>query len=124
MADRPDLPGGPSQAATRPDPWIRDHPPESRYEIIVDGQLAGVAVYERRPGRIVFVHTEVAPVFKGRGLADRLARWALDDVRARGGEKVIARCPFIAGFIGRHPEYANLLAGRPPAVTPPPVTRD
>jgi predicted GNAT family acetyltransferase len=83
-----------------------------------------MAVYERRPGRVVFVHTEVKPEFKGRGLADRLARWALDDVRARGDEKVIARCPFIAGFIGRHPEYGDLLAGRPPLVPPPPVTRD
>ena len=114
----------PMSSEARPEPWIRDHPPAHRYEIIVDGQLAGVAVYERRPRRIVFIHTEVAPAFKGRGLADRLAAWALDDVRSRGTEKVIARCPFIAGFIGRHPEYADLLAGRPPAVPPPPVTRD
>jgi predicted GNAT family acetyltransferase len=111
-------------AASPADPWVRDHPPAHRYEIIVDGQLAGVAIYERRPGRVVFVHTEIRPEFKGRGLADRLARWALDDVRQRRDEKVIARCPFIAGFIGRHAEYGDLLAGRPPAVPPPPVTRD
>jgi uncharacterized protein len=109
---------------SRPEPSIRDHPPGNRYEIVVDGTVAGIAAYERRPGRIVFVHTEVIPAFKGRGLADRLARWALDDVRARGGEKVIPRCPFIAGFIGRHPEYNDLLAGRPPAAPAPPVTRD
>ena len=115
---------GPAGSEAPGEPWIRDHPPVHRYEILVEGELAGVAVYERRPGRVVFVHTEVAPPFKGRGLADRLARWALDDVRARGDEKVIARCPFIAGFIGRHPEYSDLLAGRPPATPPPPVTRD
>jgi predicted GNAT family acetyltransferase len=113
-----------ASAKPEPGPWIRDHPPLRRYEVIVGEQLAGVAAYERRPGRIVFVHTEIAPAFKGRGLADRLARWALDDVRSRGVEKVIARCPFIAGYIGRHPEYADLLAGRPPAEPPPPVTRD
>jgi predicted GNAT family acetyltransferase len=119
-----DATGGSGPDPTGSEPWIRDHPPAKRYEIVVDGQLAGMAVYERRPGRVVFVHTEVKPEFKGRGLADRLARWALDDVRARGDEKVIARCPFIAGFIGRHPEYGDLLAGRPPLVPPPPVTRD
>ena len=119
MADTPAQPREPGEELS-----IRDHAPANRYEIVVGGELAGVAVYERRPGRIVFVHTEVAPQFKGRGLADRLARWALDDVRARGGERVIPRCPFIAGYIGRHPEYNDLLAGKPPAVAPPPVTRD
>jgi predicted GNAT family acetyltransferase len=109
---------------SRPEPSVRDNAAAHRYEILSTGEVAGVAVYERRPGRIVFVHTEIAPAFKGRGLADQLARAALDDVRARGGEKVIARCPFIASFIARHVEYQDLLAGRPPAVPPPVVTRD
>jgi predicted GNAT family acetyltransferase len=124
---RPDPPpsGLPDPATRSPgEPWVRDHPPGSRYEIILDGQLAGVAVYERRPGRVVFTHTEVMPQFKGRGFADHLARWALDDVRARGNEKVIARCPFIAGYIARHPEYADLLAGRQYPPASPDVTRD
>jgi predicted GNAT family acetyltransferase len=124
---RPDPPpSGEPPPWERPvgEPWVRDHKPASRYEIIIDRQLAGVAVYERRPGRIVFVHTEISPEFKGRGLADRLATWALDDVRTRGEEKVIARCPFIAGFIGRHPEYADLLAGRQPLAAPIDERRD
>lgn len=124
---RPDPPpsGLPDPSSRQPgEPWVRDHPPAHRYEVIVDGQLAGVAVYERRPGRIVFVHTEVGQGFKGRGLAEQLARWALDDVRTRGDEKVIARCPFIAGFIGRHPEYADLLAGRQPLAAPIDERRD
>ena len=124
---RPDPPpsGEPPPEAREPGvAWVRDHRPGSRYEIILDGELAGVAVYERRPGRVVFTHTEIRPDYKGRGLADKLARWALDDVQARAEEKVIARCPFIAAYIARHPEYRVLLAGNQAAPFPTDVTRD
>jgi predicted GNAT family acetyltransferase len=124
---RPDPPpsGEPAPDSREPGvPWVRDHRPGSRYEIILDGELAGVSVYERRPGRVIFTHTEIRPELKGRGLADKLARWALDDVQARAEEKVIARCPFMAAFIARHPEYRVLLAGNQAAVFPTDVTRD
>ena len=111
---KPDPPrSGLPDPATRPAgvPWVRDFAPGKHYEIILDGRLAGVAVYERRPGRITFTHTEVLADFKGQGMADRLATAAMDDVRARGDEKVTPRCPFMASFFGRHPEYQDLLAG-------------
>jgi predicted GNAT family acetyltransferase len=37
-----------------------------------------------------------------------LARGALDDVRAAGG-RIAPLCPFIAGYIRRHGEYADLI---------------
>jgi hypothetical protein len=43
------------------------------------------------------------------GVGSRLAKGALDDVRRRG-LKVVARCPFIAAWLKRHPDYADLLA--------------
>ena len=49
---RPDPPpSGLPDPATRPAgvPWCRDHLPGSRFEVIIDGQLAGVAAYDRRP---------------------------------------------------------------------------
>jgi predicted GNAT family acetyltransferase len=55
------------------------------------------------------VHTEIEPAFDGRGLGGQLARAALDDVRRRG-VRAVARCPFIAGYIERHPEYQDLVA--------------
>ena len=36
------------------------------------------------------------------------AQAALDDVRAQG-LRVIARCPFFASYIDRHPAYADLV---------------
>jgi hypothetical protein len=55
-------------------------------------------------------HTEVQSRFEGQGLGARLARFVLDDARERG-LRVVPRCPFIAAYIKRHPEYADLVAG-------------
>ena len=81
-----------------------------RYEIHVDGVLAGFAEYNLLEGAVLFTHTEILPAFEGQGLGSKLARYALDDVRARGLGPVIARCWFVAGWIERHPEYADLLS--------------
>jgi predicted GNAT family acetyltransferase len=87
---------------------VSDAPEQSRFEIRVDGQLAGYAQYRRRPGRVVFTHTEIAPGYQGRGLAARLAREALDAVRAEGSV-VTPLCPYIAGYIQKHPDYVGLV---------------
>lgn len=87
---------------------VRDAPDEQRYEITVDGTLAGFAVYRLDGDRTVFVHTEISPDFGGRGLGNTLAAGALDDVRSRG-RRAVPICPFIAAFIGRHPEYQDLV---------------
>jgi predicted GNAT family acetyltransferase len=79
-----------------------------RYEALIDGTVAGYAAYRTKPGVTNFYHTVVEPAFEGRGVGSVLARRALDDVRARG-EKVVADCPFIAGYIQRHEEYRDLL---------------
>jgi predicted GNAT family acetyltransferase len=80
---------------------VRNNPTEYRYEVLVDGELAGYAQYVLRPGRIAFVHTEIHEPYEGLGLGSRLAREALDDARARG-LVVEPLCPFIAGFIERY----------------------
>ena len=46
--------------------------------------------------------------FEGHGVGSRLVQGALDDLRARG-LAVVPLCPFVAGFIDRHPEYADLV---------------
>ena len=88
---------------------VADNPDASRYEIRVDGQVGGVAVYRLEGDRIVFLHTETDPAREGEGLGGRLARGALDDVRARK-LTVVPLCPFIAGWIERHREYEDLVS--------------
>jgi predicted GNAT family acetyltransferase len=88
---------------------VANNPAESRYEIHVDGQLAGFTQYRLTPGVIDFIHTEIDDAYEGQGLGGQLARGALDDVRANG-LKVIATCPFIKGWIAKHDDYQDLLA--------------
>jgi predicted GNAT family acetyltransferase len=84
---------------------------EHRFEATVDGHT-GVLTYREAAGRITLIHTEVPPELRGRGIADALARAALDDARRR---RLLVRplCPFAQAFLKRHPEYADLVA--PPA---------
>jgi NAD+ kinase len=75
----------------------------SRYEVQISGEAAGSLVYRRGEGRIELLNTEVDQAFSGRGLAGRLASAALADARSRG-LPVIATCPFVAGYLERHPQ--------------------
>jgi uncharacterized protein len=91
---------------------VRDNRELHRYEVTADGALAGILTYRLNEPEalITLVHTEVDRAFRGRGLADRLARHALDDARATG-LRVRPDCPFVARFIGAHPDYQDLVAG-------------
>jgi predicted GNAT family acetyltransferase len=84
-----------------------------RFETTVDGHTS-VLTYRESDGRVTLIHTEVPFELRGRGIADALARVALDDVRQRG-LRVLPLCPFVQVFMKRHPEYADLAD---PAVPP------
>jgi predicted GNAT family acetyltransferase len=83
---------------------VRDDADHSRYVIEVDGRLAGLADYELHGHRQVFVHTEIRDAFEGQGLGAILARSALADVVSKG-RTIVPICPFIAGWISRHPDF-------------------
>jgi uncharacterized protein len=94
-----------------PEVDVRNNEADARYEIALDGDVVGYAFYRPDRDRVVFTHTEVSPDVGGKGIGSALARGALDDVR-RQGKHVVPRCPFIAGYLQRHAEYADLVAGR------------
>ena len=89
------------------DVTVVDNPTERRYEARVDGELA-VITYRRTGDRIVFLHTEVPPALEGHGIAGKMARVALEDARTQG-LAVVPRCPYVAAYIRRHPEYVDLV---------------
>ena len=89
---------------------IADNSALHRYEVLRDGVVVGISQYALTDDVITFLHTEVDSAVEGQGLGSRLAAGALDDVRRRG-LRVIAKCPFIAAYLKRHPDYADLLAG-------------
>ncbi|WP_405016665.1 N-acetyltransferase [Kitasatospora sp. NBC_00070] len=87
---------------------VTDSPENSRFEITEDGELAGFAEYFRHANEIAFIHTEIAPAYAGRGLAGALARAALDAAREQGAD-VLPYCPFIRGWLTKHPDYVDLV---------------
>jgi len=87
---------------------VRNNAAASRYEIEIDGHLS-VAEYRFDGSRMIFNHTMVPPELRGRGIAEKLVRAALDDAR-QSGRLVIPECSYVAKFIERHAEYRDLLA--------------
>jgi predicted GNAT family acetyltransferase len=93
------------------EPVITDNQAESRLEIYVGGERAGLVQYhvpDRDAGVISFMHTEVDDRFQGMGLAGKLARAALDSARERGLQ-VLPYCPYIKSWIAKHPDYVDLV---------------
>jgi len=91
---------------------VVDNQDQHRYEIRVDGALAGAAYYRVHPAgdgaepeRIVFTHTEVEKEFEGKGVGSKLAGDALTLAKGRGLQ-IVAQCPFIAAYLKKHPELA------------------
>lgn len=87
---------------------VSEHAEQSRFEATVARRLVGAAHYQHRDGRVVFTDTEVDDAYEGQGGGSALALHALDTARARD-ERLVPRCPFIAGYIRRHDSYADLI---------------
>jgi len=88
---------------------VRRNDGDRRYELLVDGELVGVADYVLHDDAVVMPHTEIVPQRRGRGYGDVLVQGALDDIRA-AGRSVVPVCWFVAQYIDLHDEYADLVA--------------
>jgi uncharacterized protein len=91
---------------------VRDNPEELRYEAVRDDVLVGLIRYRTEPGVVVLIHTEVDEAVEGTGVGSQLVRGALDDLRDRG-LRLVPLCPFVAAYLRRHPEYADLVGVDP-----------
>jgi predicted GNAT family acetyltransferase len=94
-----------------PETRFADNTAQSRFELSIDGRVAGFASYDLDDGAVRITHTEVTPDNEGGGIGSKLAKAALDQVRQRG-QQVVPQCEFIASYIQRHQEYADLVAKR------------
>ena len=87
------------------DPDIRDNEEARRYELTVDGETA-VVIYNPVTGGRLITETLVPIPLEGRGVASRMARHVLADLKAKG-LLVLPTCPFFSGYLKKHPEYAD-----------------
>lgn len=100
-----------AEGAAGPDERIEvvDAPERSRFEVLVDGALAGFTQYrDRGNGVLAFPHTEIDKAFGGRGLGGILVRDALAVVQQRG-QRVLPYCPFVLRYLQRHPDLVALV---------------
>lgn len=86
-----------------------DHDPAAgRFVTEVDGH-SGYVEYQLAGGVMTIIHTIVPPQIGGRGIAAALIEAALQYARAQG-LKVVPSCDYAAGYLDRHPQYADLRA--------------
>jgi uncharacterized protein len=78
-----------------------------RFEATLGGETA-FTEYVLHDGAMVLPHTVVPPAFEGRGVGSALAKAALGYARDHG-LSVKPSCPFIAGYITKHPEWHDLV---------------
>jgi predicted GNAT family acetyltransferase len=91
---------------------VRDNPSRNRYELDVAGSLAFID-YQRAGHVVTLEHAEVPQDLRGGGVGSALVRGALELARAQG-DRIVPRCPFVAAYLRRHPEFDDLRADRRP----------
>jgi len=85
-----------------------------RFEVTIEGKTAVLEYAEQGAGVLVFTRTFVPPELRGRNVAAILTKMALEDAR-RQGKKVVPHCSYVATYMERNKEYADLGAGSPPS---------
>ena len=87
---------------------VRNNIALARFEITVDGEVAGYTEYQDTVGERAFVHTEVGPRFGESGCARALVEGALDATR-REGLGALPMCREVQQFIETHPQYLSMV---------------
>ncbi|GAA1746805.1 GNAT family N-acetyltransferase [Aeromicrobium alkaliterrae] len=88
---------------------VRRDDAAGRYEVVVDGAVAGYTEIKPRDGVLIMPHTLVDDAYAGQGLAKVLVTGALDDIRSRG-ERIKPLCPYVRSFLEKNPQYTDLVA--------------
>jgi predicted GNAT family acetyltransferase len=85
-----------------------------RFELTLEGNLALLDYVEQGENLLVFTHTFVPHELRGQNVAAILTKYALDDARHQG-KRVVPQCSYVAAYMERNKEYADLCAeGWPP----------
>ena len=89
---------------------VVDAPVHNRYELQIDSDRVGHIDYVVENNDIHLVHTEVDPSRQERGLGSDLVRGALDQIRTDTQYRVVPDCPFVASWLKKNDDYADLTA--------------
>lgn len=79
-----------------------------RFELRLEGHEPAVLTYTLAGSTLNLLHAGTPRELEGRGIAGRIAKHALDYAR-ENRLRVIPSCSYVAAYIRRHPEYADLV---------------
>ncbi len=79
---------------------------DQQYEFHVAGSVAKIE-FNRKENKIYLIHTEVPQELGGKGIASALVKAVLEDIEKKN-LTLIPKCPFVAGYLERHPEWKRL----------------
>jgi predicted GNAT family acetyltransferase len=86
---------------------VRRNDAAGRYELVLDGEVVGIADFVMADDVMVLPHTVIDPDRRGQGLGDLLVEGVLADARERDNA-VDSRCWFVREYLDRHPDAADV----------------
>lgn len=91
------------------DQQLQNNTTAQRFELVATSETLGFAQYKVSGTTVTITHTEIEAAHQGKGYGSILAKLALDQIRANG-QTLVPACGFIASYVQKHPEYADLVA--------------
>lgn len=85
-----------------------DNVDSNQYEFHVGNHIAKIEYIKTKNGEIYLTHTEVPVALEGKGIGSQLAEKALLDIEKKN-LRLIPLCPFVAGYIKKHPDWKHLV---------------
>ena len=79
-----------------------------QFEFHIDKYTPRVEYIKTQNGEIYLTHTEVPEILDGKGIASHLIEEVLIRIESEG-LRLVPMCPFVAGYIQRHPEWKRII---------------
>ena len=79
-----------------------------QYEFRIGDLIPRIEYIKTKNGEIYLTHPEVPSALEGKGVGSSLVRLALEDIE-RQQLRLVPLCPFVAGYVQKHPEWKRLV---------------
>lgn len=85
-----------------------DNEERHQYELHIEKYTPRMEYIKSKNGEIYLTHTEVPAPLGGKGIGSQFAEKVLKDIE-RQGLRLVPLCPFVAGYIHKHPEWKRIV---------------